>query len=251
MLLDTNLFYFSLSPTRPGTPLETNLKNNVRPVNPLDAAARIHDIAYSSTNNLNQRHEADKVLQTKAFRRILAKDASINERSAALVTTGAMFLKRKLGMGTTTTTTTTKRSGGGGGGRTKTISFQQAVNKARKALRKHPGSDLRKAVQQSLLAIKRHKINTKKIPRIISLPATTRGMGITSFINKIVPIFTVIKKVRGIASGVGDIVGGIKRIKNEITSPSKGNGVAHFSVGAGISVGHNPKSKRRLAIFVD
>ncbi|MBS0032564.1 MAG: hypothetical protein KFE23_00360 [Candidatus Baumannia cicadellinicola] len=58
-----------------------------------------HDIFYAKHRDTNSRHIADKVLQDKAMDRFLSKDASLGERFVALPTAGAMFLKRKLGMG--------------------------------------------------------------------------------------------------------------------------------------------------------
>ncbi|KAM0736984.1 hypothetical protein ACS0PU_000077 [Formica fusca] len=50
----------------PGTHLETRLARGDRGINPLDAACREHDIAYSRRNDLGQRHVADNILATKA-----------------------------------------------------------------------------------------------------------------------------------------------------------------------------------------
>jgi len=54
----------------PGTHLEKRL---ARGINPLDAACRKHDIAYSHNNDLAERHMADKILAEKARKRIIAR----------------------------------------------------------------------------------------------------------------------------------------------------------------------------------
>uniref|UniRef100_A0A1B6KAY5 Phospholipase A2-like domain-containing protein n=1 Tax=Graphocephala atropunctata TaxID=36148 RepID=A0A1B6KAY5_9HEMI len=83
----------------PGTKLDKRLKRGDPGINPLDKAAMEHDKYYAKHKDTNSRHIADKILQDKAVERILSKDASLGERFIAVPTAGAMFLKRKLGMG--------------------------------------------------------------------------------------------------------------------------------------------------------
>lgn len=86
----------------PGTQLEKRLNRGEVGVNPLDAACRDHDIAYSQSSDLEKRHEADKVLQQKSWERVKAKDSTFGEKVAAVAITGIMKGKRKLGMGVKT-----------------------------------------------------------------------------------------------------------------------------------------------------
>jgi len=44
----------------------TRLARGDRGINPLDAACREHDIAYSRSNDLGQRHVADRILAARA-----------------------------------------------------------------------------------------------------------------------------------------------------------------------------------------
>jgi len=90
----------------PGTRLEKRLARGDRGINPLDAACREHDIAYSRSNNLAERHAADKVLAKKAQTRIVAKDSTLGERAAATAVWAAMKAKTKFGMGLKTKTKT-------------------------------------------------------------------------------------------------------------------------------------------------
>lgn len=84
----------------PGTKLEKRLAREDPGVNPLDKACKIHDIAYSQSNNLETRHLADKALEEAASQRLKSSsNASIGEKIAALGVKGAMKIKRKLGMG--------------------------------------------------------------------------------------------------------------------------------------------------------
>lgn len=83
----------------PGTRLQERLRRGDPGINPLDQACKEHDIAYSIYRELPQRHLADKQLQSRAWQRVKAKDSSIGEKTAALLVSGAMATKTKLGMG--------------------------------------------------------------------------------------------------------------------------------------------------------
>lgn len=82
----------------PGTKLKERLRRGDAPKNPLDAACMEHDIAYES-KDLKRRHEADKVLGKKAWKRFRSHNASVGEKATALGISGLIKAKRKLGMG--------------------------------------------------------------------------------------------------------------------------------------------------------
>ena len=83
----------------PGTHLEKRLARGDQGINPLDAACREHDIAYSHSNDIAERHVADNILAAKARKRITARDSTLGERAAATAVWAAMKAKTKLGMG--------------------------------------------------------------------------------------------------------------------------------------------------------
>jgi hypothetical protein len=83
----------------PGTRLVKRLARGDQGINSLDAACREHDIAYSRSNNLTDRHAADKILAAKARERITSKGSTLGERTAATAVWAAMKAKTKLGMG--------------------------------------------------------------------------------------------------------------------------------------------------------
>ncbi|KYN27532.1 hypothetical protein ALC57_03078 [Trachymyrmex cornetzi] len=58
-----------------------------------------HDIAYSRSNDLTDRHAADNVLADKALRRVTARDSALSERAAAAAVWAALKTKTKIGMG--------------------------------------------------------------------------------------------------------------------------------------------------------
>ncbi|XP_025405850.1 uncharacterized protein LOC112680073, partial [Sipha flava] len=81
----------------PGTKLEKRLERGDKGINPLDSACRDHDIAYSKSNNLVDRHKADRELENRAWERV--KSGSIKEKAVAYAVMNAMKAKRKIGMG--------------------------------------------------------------------------------------------------------------------------------------------------------
>jgi hypothetical protein len=83
----------------PGTHLEKRLARGDQGINPLDAACREHDIAYSQNKDLAKRHVADDILAAKARKRITAKDSTLGEKAAAAAVWTAMKAKTKIGMG--------------------------------------------------------------------------------------------------------------------------------------------------------
>jgi len=64
----------------------------------LDATCREHDIAYSRSNDLTEKHVADRILGVEACERITAKD-SLGEKVAATAVWTAMKAKTKISMG--------------------------------------------------------------------------------------------------------------------------------------------------------
>lgn len=86
----------------PGTKLEKRLLRGDAGINQLDVACKEHDIAYSKYKKDEDRRIADKILSSKAWKRVLSKDASVGERATALAVTTAMKAKigiSKLGKG--------------------------------------------------------------------------------------------------------------------------------------------------------
>jgi len=81
-----------------------------RGINPLDAACREHDIAYSHSKDLAKRHVADKILAEKARKRIIARNSTLGERAAATAVCAAMKAKTKIGMGMKTKVKTKKKT---------------------------------------------------------------------------------------------------------------------------------------------
>lgn len=121
----------------PGTKLAKRLARGDKGINPLDAACKIHDIAYSKSSDSESRKKADGELAERAWQRFKASDSSLGEKTAAWAVTTAMKAKTALGGGRrrkrpskrkTTKKQCTRTGGGlylrpykGGGGKRKTI----------------------------------------------------------------------------------------------------------------------------------
>lgn len=77
----------------PNTNLENRLAHNEPGINELDCACKEHDIAYAESSDLFWRHNADKLLVLKAFRRVYAKDSRFGERFAAMLVSVLICIK--------------------------------------------------------------------------------------------------------------------------------------------------------------
>ncbi|EFA09107.1 hypothetical protein TcasGA2_TC015482 [Tribolium castaneum] len=80
----------------PGTKLKKRLERGDPGINKLDSFCKTHDIAYANSNDLKDRHQADRILEDSAWSRVKSKDASFGEKASAWFVTNAMKVKRKL-----------------------------------------------------------------------------------------------------------------------------------------------------------
>lgn len=186
----------------PGTKLSERLARGEKGVNPLDAACRVHDIAYSQSKDLKQRHIADKTLSERAWERVKAKDSSLSERANAWFVTNAMKTKVKFGMGVRNMKKKTRnvRRRKPKSGKCIGKVFAKAVRGARKALYKVKPNSMENAIEIARKHVNGackgiNKIERKQsIPRIIPIPK------VGGFLP-LVPILTALGALGGIASG--------------------------------------------------
>ena len=178
----------------PGTKLFERLARGDQGINPLDNACKVHDITYSEYQNLDQRHRADKELETTAWGRLRASDSTFGEKTAALTIASTMKLKRKLGLGHKKT-------------------FHKAVVKpAKQALkrmrRKIERGSVKDGVQMALNAAKvaikrlggRRNVRT---PRIIPIPKK-------GGILPLIPIFAGLSALGSLAGGAAAVAKVVK-----------------------------------------
>lgn len=216
----------------PGTKLHKRVKRGDLGINKLDQAAKEHDIAYSKSNNLNDRHISDKVLEEKAWQRVKSKDASVGEKTAAWFVTNVMKVKRKLGMGLENSENRKSKKGvlkkkpkkkqqqqklkKGGVIKKKTIAFRQALlNPLKKHIRRHKSADfndVKKLSHKSLLAARQFIRDAGgrrniRIPRVLPLPKTGGFL-------PLIPIFAALSAVGGISGGVAAVAKTIVGARN-------------------------------------
>lgn len=216
----------------PGTRLSKRLARGDKGINLLDEACKEHDIAYSKFQDLQNRHEADKILSEKAWKRVRSKDAGFGEKAAALTIAGIMKGKTKLGMGSRRKSRRRLRNSGkkrlGG-----IISFTGAVNRARNRIKGRKGFDIMKTAKIALGSIKTKKIRHPK-SRIIKIPKT-------GGILPLIPIFAALSALGSLGGGaaaVAKAVGDAKAAANDLNEKKRHNqAMEAVTVGKGISLG--------------
>lgn len=189
----------------PGTKLQKRLARGNRGINPLDSACREHDIAYSiNRNNIEERNIADKILAEKAWNRVLAKDSSLGEKTAAYAVANIMKTKSKLGMGMKKKKKMGKKQ--------KNLTFRKIMDAAKKSMKKNTNNG--KTVIKSALAgakkfIKKHGGKNKiQNFRILPLPLKTGG------VLPLIPIFAGLSAIGALTNGISGITKAINEAKS-------------------------------------
>lgn len=189
----------------PGTRLQKRLVRGDRGINPLDEACKDHDIAYARSNNLTQRHKADKILAEKAWERFRSKDASFGEKASALTIAGVMKGKTTVGMGgvrrrKSKRSARRKRSTAGGA-----ISFKSAVRIARKRVGGKLKSNIKRTARIALAALKNKIIAVPK-QRIIPIPKK-------GGIIPLIPLFAALGALGSLGGGAAAVAKAVKDSK--------------------------------------
>lgn len=165
----------------------------------MDSACKEHDIAYSQSKDLDHRHQADRILEERAWSRVKSKDASVGEKAAAWLVTNTMKAKRKLGMGLQ------QRKRG-------SVSFKGAiVNNVKRALKKIKNVDLKSGAAIALNAAKVcvKGVGGKKrvrVPRIIPVPKT-------GGLLPLLPLMGALGAIGSLAGGSAAIAQAVNRVK--------------------------------------
>lgn len=195
----------------PGTKLAMRLARGDPGINPLDAACKEHDIAYSKNReDVVARNTADKILADKAWKRVFDKKASIGEKAAAYAVTNAMNLKSKFGMG------------------------------LKKKKKKKPLKDIIKAAEKSMVQSKKSKDVIKSalegarrqvkevggksnvdIPRVLPIPSKVGG-----YLPFLIPLFAGLSAtgaLAGGAAGIAKAVNDAKAAKQQLEESQRHN----------------------------
>lgn len=196
----------------PGTKLAKRLARGDPGINPLDAACKVHDIAYSKNrNNLEARHLADKVLAEQAWQRVTSKDASFGERASAWAVTNIMKAKRKFGLGMKRVAVKKLR---------KSICLKKVISAARKAMIRN--DDPRKVIMSALkgarASVKDVKVRT---PRVLPVPRKIGGL-----LPFLVPIFAGLSAAGALSGGaaaIAKVVNAAQAAKKELDENKRHN----------------------------
>lgn len=210
----------------PGTKLSQRLSRNDPGITKLDQACKEHDIAYSESNELIDRHKADKVLEDKAWNRFKSKDANFKEKRNALLVTGAMKIKRKLSLG-----------------------FRKSlIIPIGKAIKGFKNSDIHKVSLKALQAARAaiRKAGGRKqirVPRIIPFSPKSGG------VLPLIPIFAGLSALGTMLGGASAVVKTAIDAKNAAKKleESKRHNQAMEAIGHGLYV---RKSKRGYGLFL-
>lgn len=179
----------------PGTKLAERLARGDRPINLLDTACKEHDIAYSKTSDLSQRHIADGILQKKALERINSKDSTFGERTSSRLVNFMMSTKRKFGLGMKKKKNFKKNT------------IASSIKKIRAEIRKRKPKNEHQAISIALKAAHRN-VPALSNTRVIPIPKTG------GVIPLLIPILAALSGIAGVAGGVSNVVKTIKEIKN-------------------------------------
>lgn len=173
----------------PGTNLTKRLARGDPGINPLDAACKEHDIAYSKNReDISARNAADKVLAEEAWKRVSANDAKVGEKAAALSVTAIMKAKRKFGMGVK---------------RPSTAGLKKIIGAAKKAMVQSNDSSvaIKTALKGARQAVKKVGGRSKlRTPRILPVPRKIGG-----FLPFLVPIFAGLSAAGALSGGAASI----------------------------------------------
>lgn len=183
----------------PGTKLKKRLARGDKGINPLDAACREHDIAYSQSNDSTERSQADKILTERAWERVLAKDSSTGEKTSAYIVTNAMKTKTKLGMGLQNKKHLCNKK-----------LFLKTIKTATNMLKKEKPQDIQDAIKIAHKVINKSFKGNKHnviVPRIIKLPKTGGFL-------PLIPILTALGALGSITSGATSIAKAVTSAKN-------------------------------------
>lgn len=226
--LPVELHFPSYEYCGPGTKLEKRLSRGDPGINELDRACKVHDIAYSKSTKLEDRHTADKILQEKAWGRVINKDSSINERLFSYLVVNVMKAKRKLGMGLRK-----KQNGKNKPSKDYRI-FKTAIEAAKKTIKGNKSKNKQLDAELALNTAKNiFSINkTKKFNKSRIIPIPKKGG-----VLPLIPIFaglSALGALGGSAAGIVKTINDVKVAKKQLEENIRHNRATEASIGNGL-----------------
>lgn len=186
----------------PNTKLQERLERGDVGVNPLDDACLQHDVFYSQEKDAKKRHEADKLLADKAWKRVKAPDAKLGEKLAAMLVTGAMKAKVKVGGGLKV------RKAKRGAAKKKKETFAGKLKVVKKAVKNFGAKDAKAASKVAYIAAKKVMKGSKATtPRVI--PVAKRGG-----ILPLIPAFAGLSALGALLGGASSVYKTVKEVDN-------------------------------------
>lgn len=183
----------------PGTHLEKRLARGDKGINALDSACKVHDTSYSTTTDLKERHKADKILASEAWKRVKSSDASIKERLAALAVTSAMKAKVKLGMGTRSMRRLKRKK--------PLHTFPKFIRQIGNAVKRQAPRTVGAAIHHAVSRAKAIKHNTIRIPKVVSLPK--KG----GFLPFLIPLFAGLSALGALGGAASSIASTVNKAR--------------------------------------
>ena len=223
----------------PGTRLEKRLRRGDVPKNKLDDLCRTHDIAYARHEDLRDRHSADKELEDGAWERVKASDAGFGEKAAALLVTGAMKVKRKMGAGLRRRRRRPRRKNR----RVSVMPFTEMVRQIKQQL---PPSTVGKGTSSAAitaLRVARNVIRKKKIkiPRVIRIPKKGGLLPLLPLFAGLSAIGTLAGGAAGIAKTVTDARAKTKQLSEMKRHNKHMESIALGKKGSGMYLRRQPR----------
>lgn len=222
----------------PGTKLQKRLERGDPGINQLDAACKKHDIAYANNKDLKYRQIADKILQERAWSRVVSRDAGLSERANALLVTNAMKLKKKIGSGVKKIVC--KKGNFKSAVKLKNV-FRNAISNAKNVLKLKKPKSIGKSIKIALRAAKSAVIGEKIVqtPRIIPVPKTG---GVLPFL---IPLFAGLSAAGALSGGIAGIVKAVndtRAAKKQLNESIRHNkSMESISIGKGLFLGPHKK----------
>lgn len=203
----------------PGTKLEKRLANGDPGINPLDAACKEHDIAYSNHKNLEDRHIADNILAEKSWQRVISKDADLSERASSLLVTNIMKAKTKFGLGISPQKNKSKK---------KNVNKKSKVNSTfqqiKKELQLKKPKDMKESIKVALATarkmLKGQNKKQFKTARIIPVPKVG---GILPFLIPLFAGLSAVGALSGGAAGIAKAVNAAADAKKQLSESKRHN----------------------------
>lgn len=225
----------------PGTKLQKRLARGDPGINPLDVACKEHDIAYEANKNGPERTKADRALSAAAWKRVVSRDASVGERTAALAVSAAM--KSKLGMAKfgrglkkLKKKATKKKAKKQQQRKKKCCSFKTLVSKTKKQIKASNPKTADDIVKTAMAAAKEI---TNKNNGVISGQTRIIPIPKSGGILPLIPIFAGLSALGSLAGGAAAVYNAVRATR----ASKKGAGLRK----EGISIG---KSTRGQGVYL-